>query len=205
MVLANVSSNTTTLYSNFYNSDKNASTPIGKNDSAVEQNTNAAKNIILVKKGSTGYMTDIDFDENGDITLEELNKYCEENGVSEKDKIAMLTTIELSKIKENLIENNIRQSEILEQFKKEHEEEEQKSETNEENDEKSVYAKKGEDKYNEVMDNNRDGLITYIEYVKYCTELTENKDKASSKENKTYTNKKNNEDNEVISTVEYIL
>ena len=199
MVLANISANTTNLYSNIYSSDKNSfSMFAGNNNSAVEQNTNAAKNIILVKKGSTGYMTDIDFDDNGDITLEELNKYCEENGVSDKDKIAMLTTIELSKVKEKLIEKNVRQVEVEQEDK-------QPKDTKEEDSEKSVYAKKGEDKYNEAMDNNRDGIVTYIEYVKYCTEQAENSAKSSSKENNTYSNKKSNEDSEVISTVEYVL
>ena len=31
-----------------------------------------------------------------------------------------------------------------------------------------VFAKKGEDNYNEVMDFNGDGIITYDEYMKYC-------------------------------------
>ena len=31
-----------------------------------------------------------------------------------------------------------------------------------------VFAKKGEDNYNEVMDFNGDGIVTYDEYMKYC-------------------------------------
>ena len=33
-----------------------------------------------------------------------------------------------------------------------------------------VFAKKGEDNYNEVMDFNGDGVVTYYEYMKYCEE-----------------------------------
>lgn len=33
-----------------------------------------------------------------------------------------------------------------------------------------IYAKKGEDNYNEIMDYNGDGVVTYDEYMKYCEE-----------------------------------
>jgi len=36
--------------------------------------------------------------------------------------------------------------------------------------EEKIYAKKGEDNYNEVMDFNGDGVVTYDEYMKYCEE-----------------------------------
>lgn len=36
--------------------------------------------------------------------------------------------------------------------------------------EEKIYAKKGEDNYNEVMDYNGDGVVTYDEYMKYCEE-----------------------------------
>lgn len=34
--------------------------------------------------------------------------------------------------------------------------------------EEKIYAKKGEDNYNEVMDFNGDGVVTYDEYMQYC-------------------------------------
>ena len=34
--------------------------------------------------------------------------------------------------------------------------------------EEKVFAKKGEDNYNEAMDFNGDGVVTYDEYMKYC-------------------------------------
>ena len=36
--------------------------------------------------------------------------------------------------------------------------------------EEKVFAKKGEDNYNEVMDFNGDGVVTYDEYMQYCEE-----------------------------------
>ena len=36
--------------------------------------------------------------------------------------------------------------------------------------EEKVFASKGEDNYNEAMDFNGDGVITYDEYMRYCEE-----------------------------------
>ena len=36
--------------------------------------------------------------------------------------------------------------------------------------EEKVFAKKGNDNYNEAMDFNGDGVVTYDEYMKYCEE-----------------------------------
>lgn len=39
-----------------------------------------------------------------------------------------------------------------------------------EEDKEKVFAQKGEDNYNEVMDFNGDGVVTYDEYMRYCEE-----------------------------------
>ena len=36
--------------------------------------------------------------------------------------------------------------------------------------EEKVFAKKGQDNYNEAMDFNGDGIVTYNEYMRYCEE-----------------------------------
>jgi PKD repeat protein len=36
--------------------------------------------------------------------------------------------------------------------------------------EENVFTKKGQDNYNEAMDYNGDGVVTYDEYMKYCEE-----------------------------------
>ena len=39
-----------------------------------------------------------------------------------------------------------------------------------EEEQEKVFAKKGEDNYNEAMDFNGDGVVTYDEYMRYCEE-----------------------------------
>ena len=39
-----------------------------------------------------------------------------------------------------------------------------------EEEQEKVFAKKGQDNYNEVMDYNGDGIVTYDEYMRYCEE-----------------------------------
>jgi hypothetical protein len=39
-----------------------------------------------------------------------------------------------------------------------------------EDEQEKVFAKKGEDNYNEAMDFNGDGVVTYDEYMQYCEE-----------------------------------
>ena len=39
-----------------------------------------------------------------------------------------------------------------------------------EEEQEEVFAKKGQDNYNEAMDFNGDGVVTYDEYMKYCEE-----------------------------------
>ena len=46
-------------------------------------------------------------------------------------------------------------------------------------DEKMVYAKKGDDKYNEEMDTNKNDVITYAEYIQY---VQKHKDHNSNKD-----------------------
>ena len=197
MDLVSVSSEVSYQYKNLYNNLNQKSDSVqDKND--VVQNAIGTSNIILVKKGSTGYMTDVDFDDDGNITLEELNKYCDENGVSEKDKIKLMTTMEFSKVKDRLVDENVKQSEseligIT-----------GTDEKNNQDDEKSIYARKGDEKYNESMDTNKDSVVTYEEYIKYATKQAQNQEKALSKDNNNEYAKSIENDTDVItSTVEY--
>lgn len=193
MDLVSVSSELSFNYSSLYKSSNQKSDMVQAKENAVQNpNTNGASNIILVKKGSTGYMTDVDFDEDGKITLEELNKYCDENGVSEKVKIELMTTMEFSKVKDSLIDKNVESS-----IKN-------PTDSKIQGEESSVYAKKGDDKYNEAMDSNKDRVVTYEEYVKYCMEQAGKNEKNSSTENSKYSNKgKSIQSEELVSTVEF--
>lgn len=123
-----------------------------------ENNNSYASKIIIVKKGETGFMEQMDIDGDGEISLEEFNTYCAENGINEEDKIALLTTIQSAKQNSKIADNV----------------EEDKEDETEESFSKIIYAKKGDDKYDEKMDVNQDNTITYSEYFEY---INKNKQK----------------------------
>lgn len=111
-------------------------------------NFNHAKKIILANKGETGYMPAFDIDNDGIITLDEFNQYCSENGISEEEKLKLISLMTNSKVSEKLSKND---------DKKENE---------------RIYARKGEEKYVEEMDENKNSIITYEEYIEYCKKRT---------------------------------
>jgi len=185
-------------YTNFYGNTSNYSFhgQQAQKSADAEISTNATTKIVLVQKGSSGYMTDFDLDEDGKITLEEFNKYCEENGINSKDKIKLMTTMEFSKIKEKLIAENVDKSED-ENTKTNSEEKDSQNEND------SIYAKKGDDNYNEKMDKNKDNVITYAEYLSYKFEQEENNNSTNDSK-KLYSDKQQQpESSEKISTFEY--
>lgn len=121
-----------------------------------------ASKITLVKKGQAGYMKAMDVDDDGKITLEEFNEYCKENGLSESDRIKLLTCMEVSKMNEKIYKET---EKAQEESKKDEDKNKEKSEDKE----KSVYAKKGDDNYNEEMDLDKNDEITYAEYFAYIS------------------------------------
>lgn len=155
---------------NSANSLNNTNNIQNQNKTKIDKNNPASK-IILVKKGQVGYMQAMDTDNDGQVSLAELNAYCEENGVSEKEKLAFITAMQSSKLNSKLVKENI---------KTDDNEETKETETAED---KNVYAKKGDDKYNEKMDYNKNGVVSYAEYLKYKSEQGENSDDNSKKNN----------------------
>lgn len=140
--------------------------------STNQKEASYASKITLVKKGQAGYMKAMDTDNDGKITLEEFNEYCKENGLSEQDKMKLLTCMQVSTMNDKIQKD-------AEKAKEDTEKDEEKSSKN---DEKSVYAKKGDDKYNEEMDLNKNDVVTYAEYIQY---LQQQKDKTNSTEKTT--------------------
>lgn len=114
-------------------------------------NTNKNGTVIYAKKGDPMYQKDMDADEDGVVTFEEFNNYCDENDISYSQRKTMLQ----SRLNYQL---NTERTESSEQIRKI----ESKSE--------AVYAEEGDDKYNEEIDSNNNGKITYNEYLKYCEE-----------------------------------
>lgn len=145
------------IYSASGNKEANQIAPVQNSNSQ-----NYAKKIVLASKGESGYSPIFDMDENGIITLDEFNKYCEENGISEDDKLKLMTSMQASKAKDAFLK-----------------EEDNKEEN------KRIYARRGEEKYVEQMDENKDSIVTYDEYIKYCKE---------------YANSNESDDKEAVST-----
>lgn len=144
---------------NTNNQTKNNPLEIKKSDGS---NSSKTKSIIIVKKGEAGYMEAMDKDKDGEVTMEEFNSYCEENGVDDKTKLALLETIQSAKMTKKL------QEKMEAQRKEQEEGEKDETTVQDENKDGIIYAKKGDEKYNEVMDENNNGVITYEEYIKYC-------------------------------------
>ena len=165
-------------------------------------NTNkgsAASNIILAKKGQAGYMKEMDSDNDGQVSLEEFNKYCEENEIEGKSKLMLMTSMQVAKSTAELVEE-------VEAKKAE------KSENDTKSDDEKIYAQKGDEKYTNAMDANSNGVITYEEYLDYInakegsdsSQESSNTDaqKSDTSDTSTY-NEDAKIDKESQSTVEY--
>ncbi len=161
--ISNFSNQQANLFKTNNNTNKGGKT----NKTIGQKNSSPASKITLAKKGQAGYMKEMDADNDRKVTLEEFNQYCEENGLSSEDKMKLLTCMQVSQMNEKISEDN----------KKTQEEEEKKEKTEEKssskNDAKSIYAKKGDDKYNQEMDANDNGTITYAEYIDYINKKGE--------------------------------
>lgn len=115
-------------------------------ENKIASSNNYADKIILANKGEAAYIPGMDLDDDGIITLSEFNKYCEENSVSDSDKLKLLSIMQGTK-----------DSEVI--TKSEDEKQKQKH---------GIYAVKGDKKYVKEMDENNDSKITNEEYLKYC-------------------------------------
>lgn len=164
-----------------FGADTKSSSKNSKANSALDKlNSTFAKNnktdsskVILAAKGEAGYHPSFDMDNDGIITLEELNQYCSENGVSEEDKLALISTIQSAKMVEKLQEESKKAKENNKEAKEEPQIESIKEKG------KNIYARKGERKYDERMDENKDSIVTYEEYQKYCENIKAKEDEAS--------------------------
>lgn len=125
------------------------------------------KNAVYATKGEPMYQKEMDTDEDGVITFKEFMDYCDENGIGYKERVLMLNnrmTYQLNK----------KAAESSEKVQQEAEKAEESKSTEENNDSEKVYARKGDTNYEEVIDENDDGTITYAEYMEYCRKQSEN-------------------------------
>ena len=125
------------------------------------------KNAVYATKGEPMYQKEMDADEDGVITFKEFMDYCDENGIGYKERVLMLNNRMTYQLNKKVAESS-------EKVQQEAEKAEESENTEENNDSEKVYAREGDTNYEEVIDGNDDGTITYAEYMEYCRKQSEN-------------------------------
>ena len=118
-------------------------------------------------------MKEMDADEDGIVSFDEFKDYCQANGISVKEmvKMAELAASYRTRKAQERAEDKIQNKS------------ENKSDSVED---AAVYAKRGDAKYDEVMDTNNDDKVSYKEYIEYCKEHAKpQEEKANTKVEKT--------------------
>lgn len=126
----------------------------------TSKKTNSNNSAYYAKKGEPMYMKEMDADEDGVVSFDEFKEYCQANGISNDEMVRMSTlasSYRTMKAQEKA-EKNVQQK--INGNKAEVKEAESDA----------VYAKRGDGKYDEVMDTNNDDKVTYKEYMEYCQE-----------------------------------
>ena len=118
-------------------------------------------NNYYAKKGEPLYQKEMDSDEDGVVSFDEFRNYCKENGITAK---------EMSKMME------MRLAYQMTTDKENKKEETQKAVFGELD---LIYAKDGDDKFDESMDTNNDSKISYREYLRYCEQNAKPEEKIS--------------------------
>ena len=143
----------------------NSRVPALNSNSRTNGNTNA----YYAKKGEPMYMKEMDADEDGVVSFDEFKDYCQANGISTKEMVRMAEMASSYRVMK--AEQKAEKS-IIKDNKK------NTSDVEEAND-GGVYARRGDGKYDEVMDTNNDDKVTYKEYMEYCKEHAKSDKKSS--------------------------
>ena len=140
-----------------FNSNFNTMKTNNLNFNNHKTNNNAA---YYAKKGEPMYMKEMDADEDGVVSFEEFRNYCDEKGISVNERIKMS---QLACAYRTMQAQQKAAKKVKEEGKSE-------KQADNEVESEAVYAKRGDGKYDEVMDTNNDDKITYKEYIEYCKE-----------------------------------
>lgn len=126
-------------------------------NAGIKMNTQNNNSAYYAKKGEPMYIKEMDADEDGIISFDEFKSYCDEKGISDKERIKMAEMATSYRLRQA-------QKKASDNVKKEG------KTNNSASNAEAVYAKRGDSKYDEVMDTNNDDKITYKEYIEYCQE-----------------------------------
>lgn len=140
-----------------FNSNFNTMKTNNLNFNNHKTNNNSA---YYAKKGEPMYMKEMDADEDGVVSFEEFRNYCDEKGISVNERIKMS---QLACAYRTMQAQQKAAKKVKEEGKSE-------KQADNEVESEAVYAKRGDGKYDEVMDTNNDDKITYKEYIEYCRE-----------------------------------
>lgn len=138
----------------------NGSLKLNNNYTTGFNNSNCvagSKTGVYAQKGDPIYQKDMDSDEDGVITFEEFKQYCIDNDL----KPAQIQQMLQNRLKYQMYNETNRVSSEIREIK---------------SDSDAVYAKEGDEDYDEEMDLNGDGKVTYEEYLKYCEEQENSQD-----------------------------
>ena len=127
-------------------------------NAGIKMNTQNNNSAYYAKKGEPMYIKEMDADEDGIISFDEFKSYCDEKGISDKERIKMAEMATSYRLRQA-------QKKASDNVKKEG-----KTSNSPASNAEAVYAKRGDSKYDEVMDTNNDDKITYKEYIEYCQE-----------------------------------
>ncbi len=122
-------------------------------------------NVYYAKKGEVIYDKKMDSDEDGIVTFDEFKDYCAQNNIAQDEINKMLKNWVTLRAAQKIEKNN-------EEINKENNNKLQIKET--------IYAKRGDLKYDDRMDLNSDEKVTYQEYIRYCKENLSIPDKKSN-------------------------
>ena len=136
--------------------------------------TNGIGDAYFAKKGEPMYMQEMDADDDGIVSFDEFKNYCKDKGISSRqmEKMVQMGSSyrelmnQVQKNGEKATPANIQVNDLLEKI-------------NSKSDDK-IYAVRGDDKYDEVIDSNSDDKITYKEYVDYCVEHAKTNEQKSN-------------------------
>ena len=152
------------ISSSFYNLDRFSSN-IAEANSAAKNSGNSVKNeAYYAKRGESIYQRDMDLDKDGVISFDEFHEYCRSNNADVQQLLKSWVTYRTTK---GIDETS-------------QEDEKKEKEEKQEEDISAVYARKGDNKYDSVMDSNEDGKITYKEYLEYCRQHAKEEKKDSN-------------------------